>query len=258
MNVGISLLDTYTIRARLVPAILAAMPALAFIAALITWKDISFSHALAGLGLLAVLWLFGDHAQRKGKALEPSLFAQMGGMPSTAMMRHADGSIDPDTKKRLHEFLALKLSAPAPTQQDEAADPAKADAYYARGGTWLREHTRDTKKFNILFDNNITYGARRNLLGLKGYALGLNLAVVILCVTVLLLDAPLPVEGDLKSKLIFVLAVAAIHGVCILVFVNHAAVIQAARTYGRQLLASSEVLADEPKPTAPEIAKPTG
>jgi hypothetical protein len=31
----------------------------------------------------------------------------------------------------------------------------------------VREFTRDTKKFNIMFNENVSYGFRRNLSGLK-------------------------------------------------------------------------------------------
>ena len=50
----------------------------------------------------------------------------------------------------------------APTAAQEEADPAAADSFYTRAGTWPRENTRDQKKFDILFNENVTYGYRRN------------------------------------------------------------------------------------------------
>jgi len=55
---------------------------------------------------------------------------------------------------------------PAPEQ--EAADPEAADGFYTRAGNWLRENTRSKKKFDILFNENVTYGYRRNLLPSSG------------------------------------------------------------------------------------------
>jgi hypothetical protein len=63
----------------------------------------------------------------------------------------------------------------------EQNDPAAAKSFYERTGTWLRENTRDTKKFPILFNELVTYGFRRNLLGVKWPALALNLVVVLIC-----------------------------------------------------------------------------
>jgi hypothetical protein len=111
------------------------------------------------------------------------------------------------------------------------------------------EHTRDFKKFNILFDENMTYGARRNLLGLKTYALTLNVVVVIICLGIILLGPPLSLDGTTRHRLIIVLIVTAIHAGCVLAFVNEQGVFQAARQYSRQLLLSCETLANLKKPT---------
>jgi hypothetical protein len=73
------------------------------------------------------------------------------------------------------------LARTAPTASEEEENQADADAFYEQAGIWLRENTRDPKRFSILFNENITYSYRRNLLGLKWIALGLNLAVAVIC-----------------------------------------------------------------------------
>lgn len=45
----------------------------------------------------------------------------------------------------MHAFLAGKLNEAAPTAEQQLADPACADAFYARAGNWLRENTRNKK-----------------------------------------------------------------------------------------------------------------
>ncbi len=245
MTPGISFLDTYTIRARLVPALIAAAPALALIAAFISWKDFGLSQAIASIALLALLLLFADIARRKGKSIELNLFEKMGGKPSIQMLRHSDGTFDAVTKQRIHTFLGQKLKEKPPTASHEASDPASADAFYERGGTWLREHTRDTKKFHILFDENMTYGARRNLLGLKWYALTLNASVVLICVLLLAVHVPVPIEGSVPVRVAIVLILAALHAFYLLMFVNREGVFAAARQYARQLLLSVETAMGE-------------
>ena len=106
----------------------------------------------------------------------------MGGMPSIVMLRHSDNTFNPVAKAAYHAFLSRKLGLPALTAEQEAADPTAADQYYDRACAWLRDRTRDTKKFNVLFNENMTYGARRNLLGVKPHALMLNIAVVIISI----------------------------------------------------------------------------
>jgi hypothetical protein len=49
------------------------------------------------------------------------------------MLRH-DGTFDAVMTQRIHTFLGKKLKEKPPTASDEASDPAKADAFYERGG----------------------------------------------------------------------------------------------------------------------------
>ena len=94
-------------------------------------------------------------------------------------------AIDHGLKERYRTFLATKLDVTIPSAEVEAADQAAADAFYEQGGVWLRQHTRDRNKFPLLFNENVTYGFRRNLLGVKWIALALNLLVVAACFVLL-------------------------------------------------------------------------
>jgi hypothetical protein len=60
-------LDSYTLRARLAPAIIAAAPAFAFVALLISWSRFSVSNAIATLGLTVLLFALSDFARSRGK-----------------------------------------------------------------------------------------------------------------------------------------------------------------------------------------------
>lgn len=54
-----------------------------------------------------------------------------------------------------------------PTQAEELADPGAVDERYDDSVARLRGLTRNNRKFRLLFSENINYGLRRNLLGLK-------------------------------------------------------------------------------------------
>ncbi|MGX9576965.1 hypothetical protein [Mesorhizobium sp. f-mel] len=88
--------------------------------------------------------------------------------------------------------LSIK-HAPAPTANDEESNPLKVDGFYERCGNWLRERTLDTTKFEILFEENKTYGFCRNLFGVKLPALTLNMIVVLICLLILSRKAVVPV-----------------------------------------------------------------
>jgi hypothetical protein len=78
---------------------------------------------------------------------------------------------------RYRAFLKGQLPHLAlPTAEEERADPEGADRAYESVTAWLRTQTRDTKTFSILFRENISYGFRRNLWGLK--PLGVTIALL--------------------------------------------------------------------------------
>jgi hypothetical protein len=240
MPAWLKFFDAYTIRARVFPAIVAAIPALAMLILLVSWTGLALSSGIATIGLLIILYMFSDFARSQGKKIEPRIYELQGGKPSVTMMRRADTSLDTDSKDRYRAFLARKLARTAPTAGEEEENQAGADAFYEQAGTWLRENTRDTKKFSILFNENITYGYRRNLLGLKWIALGLNLTVVAICAGLLWPSAPVNINASFTGRVLVVLVVAAIHAVYIVAVANQRSVIAAARIYARQLILSTE------------------
>lgn len=251
MPTWLKFFDAYTIRARVFPAIIAAIPALAMLILLVSWTGLALSSGIATIGLLIILYMFSDFARSQGRKIEPRIYELQGGKPSVTMMRRADTSLDTDSKDRYRAFLASELTHTAPTAAEEEQNQAGADAFYEQAGTWLRENTRDTKKFSILFNENITYGYRRNLLGLRWVALGLNLIVVAICAGLLWRSAPVNIDDPFTGRVLVVLVVAVIHAVYIVAVVNQRSVIAAARTYARQLILSTETfLAAGKKPRA--------
>jgi hypothetical protein len=248
--------DAYTIRARLFPAILGAAPALAALLLLISWKSFELSNIVATLGALVLIYALSDWARKAGKDIEPRIYREMGGKPSVTMMRRSDDSIDTASKDRYRAFLAQKLNKPEPTPQLERRNLPAADEFYELAGTWLRENTRDTKKFPILFNELVTYGFRRNLLGVKCPALVLNVAVVLICAGLLWHRWPLDATDSMTARIVVVLVVAAAHALYFLLLVNAGNVKAAARTYTRQLIISCETFLAAVKPAPKAVNKP--
>lgn len=75
-----------------------------------------------------------------------------------------------------HTFLAAKLGVAFPTAAQEAQEPGEADRLYESATRWLLEQTRDTSKHSLLFTENISYGFRRNMLGMRW--IGMTAAVL--------------------------------------------------------------------------------
>ncbi len=233
------LFDAYSLRARLFPAIVAAAPALAALPLLISWKSFGLSNLIATLGIMVLLFAIADFSRSRGRAIEGKLYAMHGGMPSITMFRRNDTTLDAGSKDRYREFLAGQLGVAVPTVNEEKADQDTADAFYGQCGNWLRQNTRDAKKFSILFSENVTYGFRRNLLGVKILALCLNVFIVALC-AIILWRMSWAIDTPLGNRTTVVLAVAMAHAAYMLLAVNQAAVWDAAKAYGRELIISTE------------------
>ena len=250
-------IDPYTLRARLFPAVLAVALALAALALLISWEKIALSNVIATAALLVLVFALADFARKLGVRVEPKIYAEMGGKPSVTMFRRSDTTIEEPTKERYRALLAGKIKQPAPTAAQEAADQAGADTFYEACGTWLRANTRDAKKFPLLFGENVGYGFRRNLFGLKWPALALNIVVVGICAWILWHHGALDMDNDLTMRTVVVLIIAAIHSVYFAFVVTKQGVKEASRKYGRELILCTEMFAGASRAPAARRPKAT-
>lgn len=191
-----SILDPYDRKARLYPALLVMLVPVASL----TLVAPVFSSQLAGLASLAIalggLMLLSSLGREWGKRKEPKLYEAWGGTPTTLMLLRASTDLDQLTLDRYRGVLEGKISGlNFPDRNTEASDPSKAVAACESAVKWLREATRDTKKFALIFAENTNYGFRRNLLGVKPMA-------IVLCVLTLLataLHAWLSSSGNLTA-----------------------------------------------------------
>jgi len=174
--------DPYERKARLYPALLLIAPLVAAGVALLSAKLSgvqSLGAAIVGCG---GAFLLTQLARDAGKNREKSLFAKWGGLPSVVIFRHRDPRLDPITKVRYHKKLTgLVKEAEAPTVEQEQTDPASADTIYSAWSNYLRVNTRDTKKFGLLFQENVNYGYRRNVWGLRPIGIVVCMASVVAC-----------------------------------------------------------------------------
>ena len=162
------------------------------------------------------------------------------------MLRHADVRLDKLTKDRYHGFLSdsiLGLTLASP--EDERENPEWADEGYESANRWLLEQTRNQAWFDLLFTENVNYGFRRNLLGLKPIALGVDTISMLLVIGV----AAGSWTGQFVSTIHSLapewwasLAITMVHAVLFKKNIQAKWVQAAAETYARQLLAACDTL----------------
>lgn len=173
-----NLIDPYNLRARLFPAFLVLLPLGCVIAA---WVPIEI-QALGALGSVAatlgIATLFQQLVRDAGKRVEPELYGRWGGKPSVRMLHYAHSSVNHQTLARCHAKVresAPELAIPG-SIEEEAKHPVEALTAYESASDLLVAKTRGKEKFALLFEENMNYGYRRNIWGLKTW--GITTALV--------------------------------------------------------------------------------
>ena len=243
--------DPYDRQARLYPALLALLPLFTLVTLLYGTKATALTGAVTVAVSCGALYLTTNLCREMGKRVEEKLFRKWGGKPTTQLLRHRDTTIEAPTKARYHSFLAGKINVAFPDKDREASDPAAADQVYQSGVRWLLNYTRpeDSKKFDLLFRENVAYGFRRNALGVKPIGLILSIASLlwVLATEGVLFGArhgfiDLTALSRLPDSAIASLVVSAIMLVAWILFFTKASTRTAAFTYAETLLRACDLI----------------
>jgi hypothetical protein len=183
-----NIFDRYTFQARLLPVFITVLPISAFIIAIFP-TELTLLGTVAGvatsMGLPALLSHIGRDS---GKKKESQLFATWGGVPSNLMLSYQDSTFDKNSLERYRTRIADLMNITLPSLHDEAKAYTDAMEIYQSCTNFLRERTRDTKTFALLFSENINYGFRRNLWGLKPVGITMAVLFAVACSVVLYFD----------------------------------------------------------------------
>ena len=241
-----SITDPYDRQARLFPALLALLPLFVTVGSIYGPKLSALTNLMTVVIACGGLYLLAQISRDRGKALEGKLFAEWGGKPSTQLLRHRDPSIEAATKARYHAFLSRKLGQALPDSSQESNDPKAADDVYQSAVRWLLNHTTDHERFQLLFKENISFGFRRNALGLKPIALFLAVACVVFVLVKYDVVTASGWSNGFLAKLpdeAWLSLVASLAGAGIwIAFFNKQAVRVAAFTYAETLLRACDML----------------
>jgi hypothetical protein len=251
MTNDLKVLDAYVRQARLYPALLTLTPllltAIAWFPGLITTSIgttlltiLVASGALYGLSTLS---------RTQGRKLEKKLLEDWGGWPTTIWLRHRSKELNAHSRVRYHAFLSKNVpNLRLPTMQQEKRNPEAADPLYASAIEWLKERCRG-REFPLVYKENIEYGFRRNLRGLR--TIGLTTAIGTLALSLLLIVymtqtksglSNSAADGNIDFLVIAALAVDAIAIFGWIFFVTNDWVKEAANQYARALLACCDSL----------------
>ena len=167
--------NPYTFRARTQPALIAVMPLAFLLLTLLPGQPILATAFITLLGTIGGTSIADQLGREKGSKKQKDLWKSWDGPPTTRLLRHRKGDITLALGRReqIEEWNGNQL----PTKEEEEASPEQADTRYEQVTKSLIEATRDTTKFPLVLEENINYGFRRNLWGLR--PIGGTIAVIL-------------------------------------------------------------------------------
>lgn len=168
-------LDSYTIKARLLPAFIVVLPlvlaCISYFPELVQgWK--LFASVLVSFGLTMLLSQLSRDA---GKRKEPQLIALWGDLPTTLACSHQHTWLDKNTRHRQLQKLEALTGVKNPTRDEEMRNYEDCRSVYDSYSRYLREQTRDKNKHPLVHAENVNYGFRRNLWALKPFGIATSL-----------------------------------------------------------------------------------
>ena len=176
-----SLFDLYSLRARILPALVVVLPLGLLMFTLLPGHPFFVSAFLGVLGTIGGTGVLAQLGRDLGRKKEPNLWKSWDGPPTTRLLRHRRELGDITLVPGLREQVEKWVGDPLPTKEEEETCPSQADTRYEQVVMSLREATRDRIKFPLVFAENVNYGFRRNLWGLR--AVGACIAVMTVLVS---------------------------------------------------------------------------
>lgn len=162
------LFDTYSLNARVKPVLFLVFP---IVITIFVWLEESRTWGGAIVTFIVsfgVISFAANQMSTRGNILQEKLFLKWGGEPTTIIMRHSDSRLDKYTKERYMQKLEILIPNFVPvTNEQEMNNPSDADDMYRTATNFLREKTRDIKKYPLVFKENISYGFSRNTASVK-------------------------------------------------------------------------------------------
>ena len=161
--------DEFVFNTRIMPVLIAGTPFFVFVIyrGIISsdWLEASINLSLT----IIMLTFFGYIAREWGKNYEEKMYEELGGMPTTIILRFSDDKIDNISKLKYHKLFNYLIPDVAfPLSLTEEQTDHNSDEKYISAMRFLRVHANSNRdKYPRVYQELKKYNLWRNLYGCK-------------------------------------------------------------------------------------------
>ncbi|MGY0565000.1 MAG: hypothetical protein ACW7DQ_16115 [Paraglaciecola chathamensis] len=160
--------EHYAIHARFMPVFVLIFPLVLTVLAWHPQAKTLLGGAMTLLISFGVMSLLSIYISNLGNDLQDNYFKKWGGAPSTLLLLPSNKELDRYTKQRYFKWLNRKCSGlDLPETIDNQVESEELYEKIRSAGNYMREYTRDRKKYCQLYNDNVAYGFARNIVAIK-------------------------------------------------------------------------------------------
>ncbi|WP_368233706.1 hypothetical protein [Anaerotruncus rubiinfantis] len=185
--------DDFTFHARVMPIIVLLIPIVIIAIFKGIVQDSWFENVVIVFLSLTFLTMTSKIARNLGKEYEKKMYKQLGGIPTTIVLRFSDQTFDEVTKQRYHKKLNQFEGLALPS--DKSSETVDDDQQYISATNILRNYANSNRNTELrVYQELKEYNFWRNLYGAKRTAL---------CIYLIIFIREIIVKGTIDLKQIF-------------------------------------------------------
>lgn len=163
--------DDFTFKSRVMPVLVVCIPIILFWIFKGIQNESWTSNSIYSLVIIAFISFASMAAREKGKNIQTKMYAKLGAMPTTIIMRYSDKTFDEITKTRYHNKLNRAVEGVRlPTEPKD--ETVESDIHYESAMNWIRNYVNSNRdKEPRAYQELKKYNFWRNLYGIKYIAI---------------------------------------------------------------------------------------
>lgn len=231
--------DDFNMQARIIPALIVAVPIFIY---LIINNIINIDYVKIlnnSMIFIIIIALYYRVIRNLGKKYEDKMYKELGGKPTTIVLRYSDNRIDKLTKTRYHKKLNLVIDdIKLPTKKENEKEDD--DQMYESASNWLRNYANTNReKEQRVYQELKDYNFWRNLYGGK-------VIIIISCVVCIIIEViKLIILKNIDLKNMFPIAIMTTILIVTCLVINKKIVLEKAFDYAITLMGVCERIRKE-------------